>query len=319
MKKQIWFTLTIVLISSVAMAGIPGLEQAYTRHLGKTRAMIESQNLIQNTQPKTCSQQTLDIRADGKIEITVAFGYMDVSGGQDIKDSASQMYGNGDVLDQDALHAMESVLKSSCSGNKYRACGFSGRNGVLTKRIRDRWTNQRLQVQINLVSASYSASDAANKSQYKSNQTSKTATARSTFLSGLQNKDAVIYLGHARSGGGPDFAPPVLYANGKVNYSHYKQQKEGIRSMLGALQGASEPASIIGVLACKSTGLFSGSIKSKAPDSALVTAGDLFDYNDILPTGYAMIEAIVSQRCGAEFNEVVKVQPGSRRFLSVFY
>ncbi len=309
----------VLLLTAQSFAQLPGLESAYGRLLGRTRSRIQNQNLITSGASQTCHTQALDIRADGRIDITVVFGYMDVSGGQDFNDSGNNLYGNGHVLDLDGKAALRSLLKSRCPSRNIVACDFKGSGDTLTKRIRDRWSNTNLQVTVRLASPAVTAYNAYNVGNYAAQQRRSSQNAKNIFLSGLQTQDATIYMGHARSGGGPDFSPPVLYNNGHVNYSHYKSQREGIRSMLGALQAAAEPSSVIGVLACKSTGLFANSIRNKAPGSLIVTASDLFDYNDILPTGYAMIEAIVSQRCSSEFTNLVKVQPGSRNFLNLFY
>jgi hypothetical protein len=104
-----------------------------------------------------------------------------------------------------------------------------------------------------------------------------------------------------------------------VNYSFYQSEQEGIRSLVGALRGAVMPPKVVGLLACKSTGLFANRVRNASPESILVTASDLFDYNDVLPTGYAMLEAIVSQRCTEDFEQVVKIQPNSRQFLRIAF
>lgn len=301
-----------------AQAQIPGLETAYDNLLTSTQDRIVSQNLT-NGQSKTCHPQALEIRADGKIEITVAFGYMDVSGGQDFNDSGTSIYGNGHVLDIDAKNALKGVLKAACPSSKLKACGFRGNGDTLTKRIKDRWSNTNLNVTIRLASPSVTSYNSQNVGANAGRQNQSSANVRNIFLSALQTQDVTLYLGHARSGGGPDFMPPILTGGGHVNYPHYRKQQEGIGSMLSVLGKAQEPSSVVGVLACKSTDLFASRIRSKAPDSVLVTADALFDYNDILPTGYAIIEAVLSQRCSDEFTKLVKVQPKSKSFLDVFY
>jgi len=319
MNFRISILLIALFFSPAVHASIPGLEMAYDRLLWRTNDKIVNQKSISSETPTSCHQQALDIRQDGKIDITVVFGYMDVSGGQEFNDSGNHLYGRGHVLDLDAKNALKGVLTSSCVGKQFSACGFRASGDKLTKRIRDRWTNQRLKITIHLASPAVSGSNSANAGQYQGRQAQASAKVKNTFLSGLQNSDATIYMGHARSGGGPDFLPPVLYNNGKVNYSYYKNKQEGIKSMLGALQAASRPSPIIGVLACKSTRLFKNSISKKAPDSVIITADALFDYNDILPTGYAILEGVISQRCSSEFTKVVKVQPTSQNFLKLFY
>lgn len=313
------FVATNLFSVSLMAAGLPGLETAYDRLLWKTQSSIGQLDIDYKDAPSTCNKQTLEIRKDGKIDITVVFGYMDVSNGQDFQDSGNYLYGPGNVLDMDAKNSLRNILKSRCMGSEIHACGFKGSGDVLTKKIKDRWTRKRMNVTIRLAAPAVTPYDSVNKGQKKAQQQSSSANVKNLFLSGLQSADAVMYLGHARSGGGPDFKPPVLTSSGKVNYSYYKSKQEGIKSMLSALQGASRKPPVIGVLSCKSTGLFASRIKKKAPNSLLVTAADLFDYNDILPTGYAMLEALLGQRCTGEFNSITKVQPASSKFLHINY
>lgn len=312
------FICVFVLTLNKAQANLPGLSSAYVRHLQKTRGQIVAQKLLLGPTPKTCHSQLLNISADNKIKIMMAFGYMDVSSGQQFKDSATHLYGKGNVLDKDARVAMEHMLLSSCHKKSTFACGFRQRGSVFTKKIRNRFTGKRMKVEITLVSPAVSSSDSQNQNQLASKQERSSANVRAKFLQSFSKADAVIYMGHARSGGGPDFFPPVLTSGGRVNYSYYKSQQEGIRSMVSALQTSSQ-IPLVGVLACKSTGLFSKRIRRASPGTVFVTADALFDYNDILPTGYAMLEAIVGQRCSDSFEDIVRIQPASSRFLKVFF
>ncbi len=316
-------TLLFCLISFFAfqtMASLPGLSTAYSRHIRKTQSAILQKNLLSDPSPTTCHGQVVNMANSKTIKIYVGFGYMDVSNGQDFNDSSSSMYGAGDVLDLDAKTALENILVSDCpshGGQKLMACGFSQKSGKLVKRIRNRFSQSQLSIEITLQAPSVSSKDINNRTSQKQKRSSDRS--RNLYLSALQTHDVVLYLGHARSGGGPDFYPPVLNSQGRVDYVYYKNQQQGIGEMLSALRGASVKPSVLGVLACKSTGLFSNRIRKVASDSILVTAGELFDYNDILPTGYAMIEAVVSQRCTDSFNRVTKVQPASSGFLKIFF
>lgn len=319
-KLAIFISVLLFAKLSFAVSGLPGLEIAYERLLWRAQDKIVSENLLQNGQSQTCNRQMLEMRADGRIDITIVFGYMDVSGGQNFNDSGSHLYGNGNVLDLDAKQALKSLLVSSCThGRKSVACGFRGNGDRLRKTIRDRWTGQRLQVNIQLASPAVTGVNRLNIGQYSRQQQRSSQRTQNIFLNALQAQDVTIYMGHARSGGGPDFSPPILKSNGHVNYPLYRKQQKGIGSMIAALRQAREPSSVIGVLACKSTGLFASRIRRASPSSILITADELFDYKDILPTGYGIIEAVVGQRCAGEFSNVVKVQPKSSRFLNIFY
>ncbi len=317
--KFIVFCLSF-LLSFHALANLPGLSTAYTRHLRKTQNLILQNNLLSDANPKTCHAQVVALANTKTIKIFLGFGYMDISQGQDYNDSASQMYGPGDVLDLDARDAMENILISDCpsdKGQKLMACGFSRKGQKLTKKIKNRFSNSNLNIEITLQSPSVTSKDANNRVSKK--QMTSSDRSRNHFLSALQTHDVVLYLGHARSGGGPDFYPPVLTASGRVNYDYYRAEQQGIGEMLSALRGAQQKPAVLGVLACKSTGLFANRIRKVTPQSILVTADELFDYNDILPTGYAMLEAVIQQRCTDSFSRVTKVQPASSNFLKVFF
>ena len=312
-------SLALIFLSSFSVQAIsPVLTSTYERHLLQTRSMIQASGFSQRNQPTTCQSQLLNMSKDGRIHITLAFGYMDISGRPETtQDSNGSLYGLGDVLDQHAKSALESVLKEPCGrrSSPFHACGFKKRGSMLVKKVKDRFSGRNLDVSIQMVAASASPSDRANKTQYSSEQAQHSAYARSIYMNGFRNSDAVIYMGHARSGGGPDFYPPVLYSNGAVNYSHYKSQQQGIRDTVSAISGANTP--VVGILACNSTALFSNRIKKASPSSIVVTANELFDYSDIVPTGFAMVESIVSQRCTNKFDQAVRVQPNSSRFIKV--
>ncbi len=311
--------MTICLFVFSAAAEIPGLTSAYTSHLLTTRNLIVSNNLLNEETPKTCHQQILNIAQDNIIKITLAFGYMDVTGGQDFNDSGTNLYKNGDVLDINAKNALENILLSKCQGQISKVCGFRRSGGFISKTITNRFTGKRLEIKINLIHPAVSAVDAHNRSNLWKQQEASSQNTQSQFLNSVLTDDVVVYLGHARSGGGPDFFPPVLRANGTVDYGFYQKNRTGIKNLISYLNHSTQTAPIIGLLACKSTGLFSNSVKKASPHSILITASDLFDYNDILPTGYALLEAIINQRCTEVFERVVKVQPKSAHFLKISF
>jgi hypothetical protein len=249
--------------------------------------------------------------ADNQLTIFVGFGYMDFSAGQDFVDSATSLYNYGDVLDPDAYDAFSKALVRGCStgglSSKTQAfaCGFKKGNGGFTKTIKNRFTGKNTQVIVKLASSAYTSNDLQNKTTYADKQQQKSQNTHAQFLNALKTYDAVIYLGHARSGGGPDFYPPRLLKNGHVDYGYYKSNKPGIKSMLQSLKSSAGP-DLIGLLACKSTGLFSSSVQKYSSHSALITANSLFDFDDLVPTGFTVLEALISQRCNENFSNVVE-------------
>jgi hypothetical protein len=313
--------LVSLVVTTQSFAAIPGLSGHYNK------ALVFSQiNAIQNypaTKSTSCQSQLTDMTKDNELTILVAFGYMDFSAGQDVVDSGSSLYNLGSVLDPDALTAFSTALTRSCSTagfsskNQAFACGFRKSGNSFSKSITNQFTGKKTRVSVKLVNSAYSSSDVQNKTKYASQQNQKSQSAQNQFLSALQTHDAVLYLGHARSGGGPDFFPPRLLKNGHVDYGYYKKNKPGLRAMLGALNGV-RGADLIGLLACKSTGLFASSVKKYSSHSALITADSLFDFDDLVPTGFTVIEALVSQRCNENFSNVVQSHLSGDQ-LSIFF
>ncbi len=290
-------------------ASIPGLSGHYSKSIVSSQMDAAAKFPLPNKEA-TCQSQILNITQDNELTIFVALGYIDFSAGQDF-DSSTSLYQFGDVLDLDAYDAFVKALTRQCSSasigqkSKIFACGFSRSNGGFSKTIRNRFTGKNMRVYIKLASSAYTSNDNQNKTTYAAQQTAKSKNTQAQFLSALKSYDAVIYLGHARSGGGPDFFPPKLLANQNVDYGYYKKNQPGIKAMLGALQGSSD-SDVIGVLACKSTNLFASSIRKYAPNSGLITADKLFAFDDLIPTGFTLVEALVGQRCNENFSNVVQ-------------
>lgn len=313
-----WITFfTISLFAAKTFGNIPGLSSAYSAELLQTRNMIVEQQLLPNITPSTCYQQIFNISSDNEMRIIMAFGYMDVTQGDEFIESS--LYQNGDVLDRDAKMAFEGVLNSKCLKDHNYACGFKKSGQQWTKNIRNRLTGQTMKVIISLFAPSVSSSDSQNKSQLWPQQAQSSESVRQNFLASFRTSDVVIYLGHARSGGGPDFYPPILTPQGLVNYSHYKGTQQGLKEMLSSLAQNPKPTPVIGLLACKSTGLFANSVRQVSPGSIVITADDLFNYNDILPTGFALLESVISQRCSTDFGDVIRANPNSASMIDVYY
>jgi hypothetical protein len=305
-----------------AQANLAGMATHYGHSIDLAKTMMATQGLFGPVTTQACEAQVPEMTKDGQINVTVAFGYMDVSTPDQSGDPVDLRLPRGTTLDRDAHAALELALLSACSTFSVKssmvrntACGFTKSRGYLTKTIKDRFSGRRIAINLRLVAPSETSYDSLNTKS--PSQISRSRATTDAFHNGLQSDDVVIYMGHARSGGGPDFYPPVLDSKGRVDYGHYKSRREGINGMLRSLSSTRTPPKIIGVLACKSTPLFARQIKTEAPHSILVTAGELFDYNDILPTGYAMIEAIASQSCSQRFQDLLRIQPASRSFLQI--
>lgn len=258
---------------------------------------------------ESCQGFYQNLFADRMLTITAAIGYFDESSGQDPRENY--------VADTFARSALEDALTSRCRQGNF-ACGFKRRSAnQFQKKVRTRYAGD-ITVIINLAHSSVSSNDYDNKTTYKAQQQKQSNLARATFFGGIQaGTDVALYMGHARSGGGPDFYPVRLLKNGKPDYGYYKSAREGISSLLSSIRSAAQKPKVVGLLACKSTGLFAGSVRKAAPRSLVISAGDLFNDTDILATGLATMDNLIAERCGSRFNTGLKIRPNSASFLNV--
>ena len=321
--KNLSILLGVCLVSLSTHAAIPGLQGTYSRLLNSSQMTVLNSDYLANTE-KSCHTALSSMTDGGEISVFVAFGYMDVSLGQDFPDSNASIFNNGDTLDLDAEAAFIETLTQACrSANsrygkvKSAACGFRRSGSTLTKTIRDRFTGNNIRARIHIVSSSYSSDNQANESTHQNKQQAKSAATRGAFINAFRSSDAVIYMGHARSGGGPDFYPPILNNNGHVNYPLYRKNRTGVKDVSSGIRKGSS-TKVFATLACKSTGLFSSTFRKLLPNSVIVTANDLFDYSDILPTGLNLVEAIVSQRCDENFSGTTESYVGGGK-LKIFW
>ena len=78
----------------------------------------------------------------------------------------------------------------------------------------------------------------------------------------------VVYNGHARKGGGPDFAPPRLLANSHVNYDWYGRKTPGLNHLTAALRNAQDKPAAVLLMACNSVLLFEKQVAAASSKSA---------------------------------------------------
>lgn len=125
----------------------------------------------------------------------------------------------------------------------------------------------------------------------------RSAEARRAFLDGLARAHAVFYNGHARVGGGPDFAPPRLTRNDHVDYAWYKRHRPGLaqlRSVLARPGGAK----LVGLFACDAGTHFEDML-SRRP---AIVADELIYFADSLRVTLETIRNLIAMKCQPDFS-----------------
>lgn len=298
-----------------ASAQSRSLGDAFNWMIWETRSQLS--HLHQPVAPSPqCHRFYEDLFDGGVLTVSMALGYMDVSSGEDYF-YLDQNLGEDFVLDSVARASLVQILTQPCIYG-VQACGFEVVSGTQLVRTLRRPNGQSLRVVLTLTNASASTSNRQNEGRLYGNQQQMTALSEQNYFGGIAaGTDVSIYMGHARSGGGPDFSPPRLRSNGHPDYNYYRRQQRGITLLLNSLAQSRSRPKVIGLLACKSTGLFVRRVQAQSPNSLIVSADELFDYNDIVPTGFALLDTLMAERCDWQFRQSLKVRPNSSNHIQM--
>lgn len=204
----------------------------------------------------TCQGAYKELFSRDEIRMTIALGYFDI--------------GEGRTQDLAGLTHYLNTFTSRCAKWDQKMCGFtlvSSSPFVLTRKIFGPDGNEKL-LKIIIDASSVSYDDAANRSSPE--QKKQTSKMRSLFRDGLENSEVTFYHGHSRDGGGPSFGPPVLRANGHVDYEYYKANPADKKFLLSVLAKSPEKSRLVALGSCSSLRWFSKEISQQAPSSGII-------------------------------------------------
>lgn len=232
---------------------------------------------------------------DQTIEIRMAFGYMDYITSVD---------------DQYVAAAFATSLTRRCSLGQ-SACGFTPDPDdaeLLTKEMRimgpDGRPRRRL-IKLHLRSASYTNDERLNRGTYLEEQKQKTAEAKHFFEEGLARADMVLYVGHARDGGGPDFGPPMVNPKTRrTDYNWHRANPHGLASMLKSLKEARSPAKFVGIFACNAKEHFGEYLRKTSPKTSFVLSG-ANEFEASVGQAAATLDSVLGMKCSPEFTKAV--------------
>lgn len=228
---------------------------------------------------------------DRRLQMVVVFGY---------KDARPSRF----VGDRYERAAVAYHLASRCPKD-YHACGFTrdpADGDLFRKQIRGpdgvaRW------VELKLIHASSGPDDDENRKD--SYQQWMSRHAEGEFLRALQSADVVLYDGHSRDGGGPDFTFPRLRADGEPHYWWYTTHKPGLKKMSEALESTDTPPKLVGLFSCVSTGLFGKALASRGKPIARVTSAELLYYADALTNLLGTVSSLAGMWCEETFQNAI--------------
>jgi hypothetical protein len=248
----------------------------------------------------------------GVLDIHYALGYFDDSQAIDIIYD-NKNFGLSPSLDIAVFDVIREFLKTPCEPqNPQKLCGFAEQgdpnNGlvILTKQIT--LLEQLVTVRISLSHASASENFIANKTILNERQKYLTQQSEQNYFGALGSAaDVVIYNGHSRNGGGPDFNPPLLKDDLHVNYDGYYQvKKTGINRVLEMIKNGKNKDQVIGFFSCYSQRWFFDSIMKANPKQRVIFSADTIDYLDSLQASLGYVEGFMQGYCGQDLADIAK-------------
>lgn len=223
-----------------------------------------------------------------KMRIMFAIGYFDGYHDKPLI-YRDENYGRHANVDPWLRIAVDKIITRSCAGQgNSQLCGFelestNGMESVYTREGYDSTIQE-----IHLVSAGETTSYDENSTSSTQGEASRQAAR--LFAQSFDNSDLVIYVGHSRAGGGPDFFMPRLNNAGHVDYDSYLRRREGERMVVEALRKPSRRARALALMSCDSSDHFLGSIRRNAPDMQVATINGVIGQEYQLNGGLAALD-----------------------------
>lgn len=253
---------------------------------------LKTPNLVELCGPKgvpanpkraqTCLDQYKLLLSKPSLKIDYFIGYMDEEDGALAYDTVEKA-------------SVAEWLQLPCTG-KRQACGFKRSPkdaNVFYKTVS--WVGgTKIKVEINLHDSSLSTNNRENKKNPAQEAKSKLVEAR--FEQALVKSDLVIYDGHSRAGGGPDFRPPRYLKNGHVAYGWYKKNTPGLNRLQAGLKQRKDPLFALALNSCDSSLHFENPIGAlQKVNKSLLTTRAIWDEGRQSSVG--VLESVLGLRC----------------------
>lgn len=209
-----------------------------------------------------------------RMKVTIALGYFDgYHDGAFVYDGEN--YGRHAAADPFLRAAMEDVLTRACDGN-LQICGFEMVSGNDVETLYRREGEGQIIQDVRILSGAYSVMHEENTQSAAAQQKSRSQRAERLFLKSFSDSNLVIYIGHSRKGGGPDFNPPRLLKNGTVNYAAYQKERTGAKNLVRAVGTQGRKATSLALLSCDTSDHFLSEVRSAGRQIELATTtGDM--------------------------------------------
>ena len=162
-------------------------------------------------------------------------------------------------------------------------------------------------VKLRISTSSHSNSETLNR-RNALDQKIQSLRAEENFFSGLREADFLLYVGHARQGGGPDFSPSVLNAGRRTDFDYYRRERPGYNRLMTELQAAQQSGrapKILGMFACDSERFFGDGLRRAAPQTGLMLMGRNSYFESNMAQTLLAIDSTLAMRCEADYDNAL--------------
>jgi hypothetical protein len=247
---------------------------------------------------RVCKDKWIDFYSHEPVDVRIVFGYQDSD-----DDSLA-----GDGLQRQAM--VDRITAKCAEDNLVQACGFSRSPDdadVFERNVRGPDAKMHT-MRVRLTASSYSSSDAINRA-FSVEQAQKTEQATKVFYEGLKEADMLLYVGHARDGGGPDFKPARRNTAGKIDYPWYRENTPGVDELTKQLMTSGKTPKIMGFFACESE-RWRARLRNYASKSGLIlSATPKMPLEVGVAQAFATLDSAIWQRCGSSFDKAINFNP----------
>ncbi len=252
---------------------------------------------------QACGERFKKLYQDGVLNVALGFGYWDNSP-------------NEFVHDQYIANGLRRNLVAPCSPGM-NVCGFTRVGDLFTKIITGP-DGKKNRFSISISQGTFSNNNLKNTTDYKNQQKLKCEAATTKFFHEVSyGAEVVMYIGHARDGGGPDFCPPVRRADKHTDYDWYQKFAPGFRKLLTSMEtsrAAGKENQIVGLYSCYSRKHFHKGMKAKNPEAGYILTDIAISANDAIASVATTIDAIMGQKCVKGFAEGLRMSSGVKMF-----
>lgn len=248
-----------------------------------------------------CLKRYENLYKDGYLNVTVGFGYWD---------SSPDDY----VFDQYIANSLRMALVTPCTAG-VNVCGFT-RTGDTFRRNVPGPDGKNNIFTINLFHGTLTTSNNANTTLKRDEQYRKCQeTTEKYFAEVSKGTEVVMYIGHARDGGGPDFCPPVRTADQHVNYPWYQANQPGFKKLLSSLDAAKavgKENQLVGLYSCYSRRHFLNGMRARNPNAGYVLTEVEITSVHAIRSLVTTLDSLIGKKCSDGFTEGLNLSPGVR-------